>query len=61
MHSATATPGCPKRMVFGPCGGVRADGGCEMIAIPCVFAGLPEPVPWPDAMEPGRRAPRPWC
>ncbi len=30
-------PGCPKRMVFGPCGGVRPDGGCEMIAMPCVF------------------------
>jgi len=32
--------GCPKRMVFGPCGGVRADDGCEMVPAPCVFAGL---------------------
>jgi methylenetetrahydrofolate reductase (NADPH) len=32
--------GCPKRMVFGPCGGVRADDGCEMVPGPCVFAGL---------------------
>ncbi len=37
--------GCPKRMVFGPCGGVRADDRCEMAATPCVVAGaltLPE-------------------
>ena len=38
------TPGCPKRMRFGPCGGVRPDGGCEMAQLPCVFT---EPVPWP--------------
>jgi 5,10-methylenetetrahydrofolate reductase len=41
---------CPKRMTYGPCGGVRADGGCEMATIPCVFVGAPlatwaEPVP----------------
>lgn len=30
--------GCPKRMVHGPCGGVRPDLGCEMVAMPCVFA-----------------------
>jgi methylenetetrahydrofolate reductase (NADPH) len=54
MHSATAMPGCPKRMVFGPCGGVRVDGGCEMIAAQCVFASLPEPVPWPGSL-PARR------
>lgn len=34
---------CPKRMEFGPCGGVRPDGSCEMRPHPCVF---PEPVPW---------------
>jgi 5,10-methylenetetrahydrofolate reductase len=39
--------GCPKRMVFGPCGGVRADGRCEVAEHPCVF--LDGPVPsWPD-------------
>ncbi len=32
--------GCPKRMVYGPCGGVRPDDGCEMVAAPCVFAEL---------------------
>lgn len=29
---------CPKHMVFGPCGGVRADGSCE-IGGPCAFVG----------------------
>ena len=28
---------CPKRMVYGPCGGVRDDGGCEMASHPCEF------------------------
>nr|MDT0666590.1 methylenetetrahydrofolate reductase C-terminal domain-containing protein [Micromonospora sp. DSM 115978] len=23
-------PGCPKHMIFGPCGGVRPDHGCEI-------------------------------
>ena len=36
---------CPKRMVMGPCGGVREDGGCEVISEPCVFGA---PVEWPD-------------
>lgn len=34
---------CPKRMHYGPCGGVRPDGQCEMRPGPCAF---PEPVPW---------------
>jgi methylenetetrahydrofolate reductase (NADPH) len=29
---------CPKRMHFGPCGGVRADLSCEMQPMPCPFA-----------------------
>ena len=35
--------GCPKRMVFGPCGGVRPDGRCEMSEQPCVFLEAPSP------------------
>jgi SAM-dependent methyltransferase len=39
---------CPKRMVMGPCGGVRPDGSCEVRPHPCVFespAVWAEPVP----------------
>jgi methylenetetrahydrofolate reductase (NADPH) len=33
-------PGRPKRMVYGPCGGVRPSGGCEVDgALPCPWAG----------------------
>lgn len=39
VMSQQAVPGCPKRMVYGACGGVRADGTCEMISDPCVFDG----------------------
>ena len=39
--------GCPKRMVHGPCGGVRSDGRCEMAEHPCVFLDLPHPPPVP--------------
>jgi methylenetetrahydrofolate reductase (NADPH) len=34
----TGREGCPKRMQFGPCGGVRADLSCEMAPIACPFA-----------------------
>jgi methylenetetrahydrofolate reductase (NADPH) len=36
---------CPKRMVFGPCGGVRADLSCELGDRPCPFA-VADPVRW---------------
>lgn len=42
----TATlAGCPKAMSHGPCGGVRADGSCEVAPTPCVFLDAPIP-PW---------------
>ena len=34
---------CPKRMQFGPCGGVKPDGQCEMRSGPCSFDDV---VPW---------------
>jgi 5,10-methylenetetrahydrofolate reductase len=37
--------GCPKNMVMGPCGGVRADGDCELAPRPCAF---PSPERWAD-------------
>jgi len=37
--------GCPKNMVMGPCGGVRANGECELAAQPCAF---PVPERWAD-------------
>ena len=57
-------PGCPKRMVFGPCGGVRdgargaGDAGrCELAAHLCVFLDPPLPT-WPDPV-PAAPSPRP--
>jgi methylenetetrahydrofolate reductase (NADPH) len=38
---------CPKRMQFGPCGGVRPDGQCEMRSGPCAFSEI---VPWSGAV-----------
>ena len=43
------TGSCPKHMVLGPCGGVRADGGCEVVPDPCVF---PVPAQWADSSVP---------
>lgn len=48
--------GCPKKMVFGPCGGVRADGGCEMVAAPCAFGDLTAAPAWEHrSATPARR------
>ncbi len=49
--------GCPKRMVFGPCGGVRADLDCELGDRPCPFATAP-PVRWTgEPVDPAPVAP----
>jgi len=36
-----ASAHCPKHMVYGPCGGVRADDGCEVPGLRCSFAADP--------------------
>lgn len=46
--------GCPKRMVFGPCGGVRGDLRCEMADHACPFVAQPAP-PWPAALAPAHQ------
>ena len=52
---------CPKRMVYGPCGGVTAEGGCEVdAALPCPFVDAPT-VRWdPSPGRPGAEVP-PWA
>jgi methylenetetrahydrofolate reductase (NADPH) len=51
VPSTAVRDGCPKRMVFGPCGGVRDGGGCEMAEHPCVFLDPPLPH-WTAAVRP---------
>ena len=46
MDFSAGRPDCPKRMVFGPCGGVRDGGGCEVSDLRCVFLDQPL-VEWP--------------
>ena len=57
----TALLDCPKRMEYGPCGGVEFDGTCEVAPHPCVFLDLPT-VRWhgiASSEEPGRSDPVP--
>jgi len=43
-------PGCPKDMVYGPCGGVTVTGGCEVDGHRCPFLDLTTPIAWPAAL-----------
>lgn len=47
---------CPKHMVHGPCGGVRADGACETGAHACPFVDAPT-VRWTGRAAPGTPLP----
>ncbi|RFA09918.1 hypothetical protein B7R54_12425 [Subtercola boreus] len=58
LASPAAAPGCPKLMHYGPCGGVSADGSCEIAPTPCVFLDRPT-VAWPDAAEAASARPDP--
>ncbi|MBC9732813.1 methylenetetrahydrofolate reductase C-terminal domain-containing protein [Nocardioides marmotae] len=49
---------CPKRMRYGPCGGVRDDSSCEVDARPCPFAQEPAAVVAWDGPPAACRAPR---
>lgn len=42
----TGPAACPKGMTYGPCGGVDADGGCEVAPLPCPWVEHPT-VRWP--------------
>lgn len=54
--SNRSAPACPKKMVYGPCGGVRPDLSCEMAIQPCAFipdGGQPLDVPdWDGPPDP---------
>jgi 5,10-methylenetetrahydrofolate reductase len=50
--------GCPKHMVYGPCGGVRDPDRCEVDDHPCPFVDAPI-VTWREARPPPRRPPWP--
>ncbi len=49
MQKLRTANSCPKHMVMGPCGGVQADGSCEVIPYPCVFD---VPAEWADPVPP---------
>ena len=50
---AEATAVCPKHMTYGPCGGVRDDGACEIDAsLPCPFIPM-DTVRWVGSPTPG--------
>ena len=50
---------CPKRMVYGPCGGVRDDLSCELGTPVCPFTDGPT-VPWAGPAPPSHPVPGAW-
>ncbi|MDQ4118212.1 MAG: methylenetetrahydrofolate reductase, partial [Actinomycetota bacterium] len=50
---------CPKRMVYGPCGGVRDDLTCELGTLTCPFTDGPA-VAWDGPAPPSQRVPGAW-
>ncbi|MCM3925992.1 methylenetetrahydrofolate reductase C-terminal domain-containing protein, partial [Frankia sp. AiPs1] len=51
---------CPKKMDHGPCGGVQADGRCEVPGLGrCPFLAALEAWPYPDPPTPAGRSARP--
>lgn len=53
-----SAPACPKRMEYGPCGGVGFDGSCEVAEHPCVFLDGPV-VRWSGIDQDAGTAPLP--
>ena len=49
---------CPKSMTFGPCGGVKFDGSCEVSPLACVFLETPT-VRWAESVPPSATRPGP--
>jgi 5,10-methylenetetrahydrofolate reductase len=56
----TVLADCPKDMTYGPCGGVRVDGACEVDGFDCPFVddatvpwsgGAPETAPWHELLD----------
>ena len=54
-----AAGSCPKRMTYGPCGGVDPDGSCEIDADPCAFLDARLPVRWRETTAPAAPAAAP--
>ena len=59
MHALPEASTCPKRMVYGPCGGVRDDLSCELGTVTCPFTDG-DAVAWAGASPSSHRVPGAW-